>query len=158
MTTESSQPNGNTEKRCENDLHVEELLKRLQEETELGTVLVGVAYISEYLRRVFLDEPANDNHISDTQFELSLRDRMKAALEANLISDDDHDDLERILAIRKLFVRRLDCASFRDDEVLHECEALKWPEKLYPGEHLSARDSFVMTVSQIAVTLADKCS
>ncbi|MFC1735403.1 hypothetical protein ACFL1X_04755 [Candidatus Hydrogenedentota bacterium] len=151
MTTEAMQPD---EVSSGSAFQAQELLKRLQEETELGTVLVGVAYISEYFRRLFDTTQNEGNHVNETQIELSLRENMASALAANWITQDDHADLEHIIEIKKYFVRHLDEASFRDDEIHAECEGLKCPEKLYPGEDLPARDDFVVAVSQIVEALA----
>ena len=136
-----------------------EFFNELQSETHRGGVLVGAAFLDEYLRQLLaaflIDRKTEVKKLLDKpDSPLGLfSSRILVAYCLGLISREMYHDLEIIRRIRNQFAHALHGLSFEDAWVIDECTKLIYPQNFQFMENFSNADRFIMTIAIISMRL-----
>jgi DNA-binding MltR family transcriptional regulator len=132
--------------------------KEFQNESDRGCVLVGAAFLDNYLRSLIeaflIDDPKEVGDFLDEEGHLrSFSRRIKAAYCMGLINKKANDDLGTIRKIRNKFAHELHGLSFEDNQIKGWCSSLQTRVKTLS---VPSRSRFTIAVFLLSQQIALK--
>ena len=136
------------------------LTSEFQHKGDRAAAILGAVYLESYLGQLIagflVKDKAKVVKLLGEEYPLgSFSARIKAAYCMGLISANEHNDLNLILAIRNIFANDVEGATFNDDGIREKCFMLKIPRALLlPGETRTPRRLFVFASTILTQHLA----
>ena len=133
------------------------VFKELNEESDRGAALLGVAYLDEQLKQLFrakmLNEKIADELLGAHRPLATFSARIDVGYGLGWLGKSTYEDINLIRKIRNDFAHLHKPMSFSDSNVISKCSALKLPKTVKVT--LTARDTFCWTVAFLALHFKD---
>jgi hypothetical protein len=137
------------------------MVQEVEKESDRAAVIVGAAYLDEYLRIYIASLLIDDKTIVDDLFGVerplgAFGARIRMAYALGLLDDNEFHDFKIVQEVRNAFAHRLHGLSFDGPWVTGRCRAFILPQKsvaevLLPSA--SPRDFFLWTIMELAVSI-----
>jgi DNA-binding MltR family transcriptional regulator len=132
-------------------------LKEFQGESDRAAAILGAAFLDEqfrFLLETFLIDDSESKNLLDTSLR-GIAVRAKAAFCLGFLSPLEYRDTGRIINIRNRFAHRLHGLTFKDPEIIAQCDVLELPLKILPTNwKVASRDKYVVSTQQISTWVA----
>ena len=121
------------------------VIQILNEETDIGCVLISLNYLELCVRHLIMDEfinnPSRVEIIFDSFGSLSTyKNKVKLAKDLELLQKDDLEDLSKLGEIRNKFAHSHKALSFNDQIIVEKCNSLKNCKKSLPSFYFKEKD------------------
>jgi DNA-binding MltR family transcriptional regulator len=129
-------------------------MKQLQEESDRGAALAGVAFLDELLARLFKAKML-DNKVSRELLDgfgplATFSARIKVGYCLGWIGRETFRELNLLREIRNQFAHAHEPVTFADETVAGRCRALSLQKAILPGRLARARDQFLFSAAMLA--------
>jgi DNA-binding MltR family transcriptional regulator len=138
------------------------MVDEIQKEGDRAAIIVGAAYLDEYLRIYIASFLIDESKVVDDLFGIerplgTFGARIRMAYALGLLAVDEFHDFKIVQEVRNAFAHGLHGLSFADQWVADRCRAFILPQKsvaevLLPAA--SPRDLFLWTIMELAVSMA----
>ena len=132
-------------------------LKEFQGESDRAAAILGAAFIDEQLRfllETFLIDDSESKNLLDTAIR-GIAVRTKTVFCLGFLSPLEYRDTWHIIDIRNRFAHRLHGLTFKDPEIMAQCDSLELPSKIIPSNwKATSRDKYVISTQQISTWIA----